>query len=57
VDVQDHVGGVISNGGIRVSGQIIQQLIRGGLRFSVALVCSVAMSLSGIKTVGSTALA
>jgi hypothetical protein len=41
VDVQYHVGGVISDCGIRVSGQITQQLIRGGLRFfsRLSLLC------------------
>jgi hypothetical protein len=33
VDVQYHVGGVISDCGVWVSGQIIELLICGGLRF------------------------
>jgi hypothetical protein len=32
VDVQYHVGGVIPDGSVWVSGSIIQQSIRGGLR-------------------------
>jgi hypothetical protein len=37
VDVQYHVGGVVPDGGVRVSGLVIQQLIRGGLRLFIRL--------------------
>jgi hypothetical protein len=37
VDVQYHVGGVISDCGVRVGCQVIQHLICGGLRFLCCL--------------------